>query len=62
MLIHIKRGIFLMNDSIKDGNTVCVPSEMFKVKRAIFMAAGFGSRLAPVTISTPKPLVRVHGK
>lgn len=31
-------------------------------KRAIFIAAGFGSRMVPVTVNTPKPLVRVHGK
>ena len=36
--------------------------EKFRVKRAVFMAAGFGSRLVPVTINTPKPLVRVKGK
>jgi len=36
--------------------------ENFKVKRAIFMAAGFGSRMVPVTLNTPKPLVRVRGK
>ena len=35
--------------------------EPYRVKRAIFMAAGIGSRLSPVTINTPKPLVRVHG-
>lgn len=35
--------------------------EPYKVKRAIFIAAGFGSRLAPITFNTPKPLVRVHG-
>lgn len=26
------------------------------------MAAGFGSRLVPVTLNTPKPLILVHGK
>ena len=36
--------------------------ENYTVKRAIFMAAGFGSRLKPITINTPKPLVRVNGK
>ncbi len=36
--------------------------EPFRVKRAVFIAAGFGSRLVPVTINTPKPLVRVHGQ
>lgn len=35
--------------------------EPYKVKRAIFMAAGFGSRMVPITINTPKPLVRVNG-
>jgi CTP:phosphocholine cytidylyltransferase-like protein len=35
--------------------------EPYRVKRAIFLAAGFGSRLVPVTINTPKPLVRVNG-
>ena len=33
----------------------------YKVKRAVFIAAGFGSRLVPLTFNTPKPLVRVHG-
>lgn len=36
--------------------------EDYKVKRAIFFAAGFGSRLVPVTLNTPKPLIRVNGK
>lgn len=36
--------------------------EPYRVKRAIFIAAGFGSRLVPVTLNTPKPLVRVNGK
>ena len=35
--------------------------EPYRVKRAIFIAAGFGSRLVPVTLNTPKPLVRVKG-
>ena len=35
--------------------------EPYAVKRAIFIAAGFGSRLAPITFNTPKPMVRVHG-
>lgn len=36
--------------------------EPYRVQRAIFMAAGFGSRMLPITINTPKPLVRVCGK
>jgi len=36
--------------------------EPYRAKRAIFIAAGFGSRLVPITFNTPKPLVRVHGE
>lgn len=36
--------------------------EPYRVKKAVFIAAGFGSRLVPVTLNTPKPLVRVNGK
>lgn len=32
------------------------------MRRAVILAAGFGSRLVPVTLNTPKPLVRVNGK
>ena len=35
--------------------------EPYRVQRAIFIAAGFGSRLVPITLNTPKPLVRVNG-
>lgn len=36
--------------------------EPYRVKRAVIMAAGFGSRLVPITLNTPKPLVRVNGR
>ena len=47
-----------------DGVTTAglVALEPYKVRRAVFLAAGFGSRMVPVTLNTPKPLVRVHGK
>ena len=36
--------------------------EPYRCKRAIFIAAGFGTRLVPITLNTPKPLVRVRGE
>lgn len=49
----------IANGTITDqGYTALEP---YKVKRAIFIAAGFGSRLVPITLNTPKPLVRVNG-
>lgn len=36
--------------------------EPYRARRAVFIAAGFGSRMVPITFNTPKPLVRVHGK
>ena len=35
--------------------------EPYRVKRAVFISAGFGSRLVPITLNTPKALVRVKG-
>lgn len=36
--------------------------EPYRVKRAVFIAAGFGSRLVPITLNTPKSLIRVKGE
>lgn len=58
-------GILEEQGLISDGSITeagVAALEPYKTKRAIFIAAGLGSRLHPVTLKTPKPLVRVNGK
>lgn len=50
---------FLLDHSVTPEGLAAL--EPYRVKRAIFIAAGFGSRLVPITLNTPKPLVRVKG-
>ena len=62
-LIDLEREL---SDTGSIDNHIITPAgraalEPYRARRAIFIAAGFGSRLAPITINTPKPLVRVHG-
>ncbi len=53
-----KEGFVSERTITNDGLSALEP---YRVKRAIFIAAGFGTRLVPITFNTPKPLVRVHG-
>lgn len=50
---------FVSEGSVTDEGVAAM--EPYRVKRALFIAAGFGSRLVPITLNTPKPLVRVNG-
>lgn len=36
--------------------------EPYRVRRAVIMGAGFGSRMMPATENCPKPMVKVNGK
>ncbi|GHU77090.1 hypothetical protein FACS189461_5300 [Spirochaetia bacterium] len=56
----------LLDEGLAENNGVSPKGiralEPYRVKRAVFIAAGFGSRLVPITLNTPKPLVRVKGQ
>ena len=60
-----KTLVYLNENSLIDSNNLTGSGlnalEPYRVKRAVFIAAGFGSRLVPITLNTPKPLVRVKG-
>ncbi len=50
---------FVSNGAITEAGMNAL--EPYRAKRAVFIAAGFGSRLVPITFNTPKPPVRVKG-
>ncbi len=49
-----------MNDDLITSKGIEI-MQNYRVKRAVVIAAGFGSRMVPITLNTPKPLVRVKG-
>lgn len=61
IITELTKGNLIDKNNIitKNGLKVLEP---YKVQRAIFLAAGFGSRMVPITLNTPKPLVLVKGK
>jgi CTP:phosphocholine cytidylyltransferase-like protein len=60
-----KAMLYLGENGMLENNSLTAAGfkalEPYRVKRAVFIAAGFGSRLVPITLNTPKPLVRVKG-
>ena len=36
--------------------------EPYRVKRAVIIAAGFGSRMIPISLNTPVPMININGK
>jgi CTP:phosphocholine cytidylyltransferase-like protein len=59
VMLHLGENSMLENNSLTAAGYKAL--EPYRVRRAVFIAAGFGSRLVPITLNTPKPLVRVKG-
>ena len=47
---------------MRESSVKRMPEAEQLIERAVIMAAGVGQRLRPVTLTTPKPLVRVRGQ
>ena len=58
-LLYLNEAALLENQ--KPTSSGLSALEPYRVKRAVFIAAGFGARMVPITLNTPKPLVRVKG-
>ena len=60
IILNLTDEGYLSNNEITEKGIEAM--EPYRVKRAIMIAAGLGSRLIPITLNTPKPLIRVKGK
>ena len=60
VLVDLKNSGYISNGVITSEGYKSL--EPYRVKRAVLLAAEFDSRIIPVTLNTPKPLVRIHGK
>ena len=58
-LVQLNESRLIKNNDLSSRGLEAL--EPYRVKRALFIAAGFGSRLVPITLNTPKPMVRVKG-
>jgi CTP:phosphocholine cytidylyltransferase-like protein len=59
VMLHLGENGMLEDNSLTAAGYKAL--EPYRVRRAVFIAAGFGSRLVPITLNTPKSLVRVKG-
>ncbi len=59
-LVELNAAGLMSGGHITDAGVVAL--EPYRVRRAVILAAGFGSRMIPITLNTPKPLVRVKGE
>ena len=58
-LLYLNENGLIKNTSLSTAGLKAL--EPYRVKRAVFISAGFGTRLVPITLNTPKALVRVKG-